>query len=235
MAKVKLKRKEKKDISSRPPEIKPKNNIASDTLFVSDPKDVRIKGYQDSLKLYGTNANHRMLSKAIKEGVYKKDNPKSYSGNIKPIQYYKANIGNIVKMESEGRPYTYFQPEITKENSSKFYYDEYKTTRDRKTGEKVIANIPIYKKPTQPVRYKKSEEKKEEQTKINTKPSVTSEKQNAYDGSPVYSPGAGSGMPSALVGFRGKDGEVTYIKPEDYKRFAVPEYGKKFIESKNSK
>lgn len=98
--------------------------------------------------------------------------------------------------------------------------------------------VPIYKKPIQPVKYKKSEPKKEikkteplkkEQTK------TVEKKQNTYEGSPVYSPGAGSGMPSALVGFMGKGGDTTYIKPEDYERFAVPKYGKAFIESKSKK
>jgi hypothetical protein len=60
-------------------------------------------------------------------------------------------------------------------------------------------------------------------------------KQNVYEGSPVYSPGAGSGLPSALIGFLGQQGDTTYIKPEDYERFAVPKYGKEFIESKTKK
>ena len=57
-------------------------------------------------------------------------------------------------------------------------------------------------------------------------------KQNIYEGSPVYSPGVGSGLGSALIGFLGQQGDTTYIKPEDYERFAVPKYGKEFIESK---
>ena len=54
---------------------------------------------------------------------------------------------------------------------------------------------------------------------------------NRYEGRPVYSPGAGLGTPSALIGFENK-GDTTYIQPEDYERFAVPGYGKRYIESK---
>jgi hypothetical protein len=39
------------------------------------------------------------------------------------------------------------------------------------------------------------------------------------------------GGPSALVGFENK-GDTTYIQPDDYERFAVPGYGKRYIESK---
>jgi hypothetical protein len=206
----------------------------SDTLYVDDLKSPRLKAYQDSLKLYGFNPSRKTLSKVIKEGVYNKANPKSVSGDIKPIEYYKANMGNINKLDAEGKTYTFFQPDVTKENSSRFYYDQNKFTRDRKTGEIAISNVGIYKKPVQPVKYKKPETKKEEPAKKNESKPVE-KKKNVYEGTPVYSPGAGSGMPSALVGFRSKSGDTTYIKPEDYERFAVPKYGKAFIESKSKK
>ena len=64
---------------------------------------------------------------------------------------------------------------------------------------------------------------------------VVERKQNVYEGTPVYSPGAGSGLGSALIGFRGPKGDTTYIKPEDYERFAVPKYGKEYIEKKKMK
>jgi hypothetical protein len=66
-------------------------------------------------------------------------------------------------------------------------------------------------------------------------PKPVEKKQNVYEGTPVYSPGAGSGLPSALVGFLNQKGDTTFIKPEDYERFAVPKYGKEFIESKKKK
>jgi hypothetical protein len=96
-----------------------------------------------------------------------------------------------------------------------------------------------FKKPVQPVKYKKSEPKKSEPKKEEpSKKSVSKpieKKQTVYEGTLVYSPGAGSGMPSALVGFMSKNGDTTYIQPEDYERFAVPKYGKAFIESKSKK
>jgi hypothetical protein len=97
---------------------------------------------------------------------------------------------------------------------------------------------PVYKKPVQPVVYKKPEPKKEVKKpepvkKEQSKP--IERKQNIYEGSPVYSPGAGIGAGSALVGFTNQKGDTTYIKPEDYERFAVPKYGKAFIESKMKK
>lgn len=60
-------------------------------------------------------------------------------------------------------------------------------------------------------------------------------KQNIYEGSPVYSPGIGSGLPSALIGFANQKGDTSYIKPEDYERFAVPKYAKEYIETKKKK
>ncbi len=97
------------------------------------------------------------------------------------------------------------------------------------------AFIPRYKKPVQPVVYKKPQLKKEEPIKKAEQPKPVERKQNIYEGSPVYSPGAGIGMGSALVGFANQKGDTTYIKPEDYERFAVPKYGKEFIESKKKK
>ena len=84
----------------------------------------------------------------------------------------------------------------------------------------------VYRKPESKKEVKKPEPVKKEELK------PIERKQNVYEGSPVYSPGAGSGMGSALVGFLNKQGDTTYIKPEDYERFAVPKYGKEFIESK---
>ena len=89
-----------------------------------------------------------------------------------------------------------------------------------------------FKKPVQPVQYRKPEPKKEQPVKKTEKPKPIERKQNVYEGSPVYSPGIGSGLPSALIGFANQQGDTTYIKPEDYERFAVPKYGKEFIESK---
>jgi hypothetical protein len=90
-------------------------------------------------------------------------------------------------------------------------------------------------KPQPKVETKKPEPKKEEPVKKVEQPKPVERKQNIYEGSPVYSPGAGIGAGSALVGFANQKGDTTYIKPEDYERFAVPKYGKAFIESKVKK
>jgi hypothetical protein len=81
----------------------------------------------------------------------------------------------------------------------------------------------------EPVKEQPIKEIKKEQ------PKPIERKQNIYEGSPVYSPGTGSGLPSALIGFANQKGDTTYIKPEDYERFAVPKYGKEYIESKTTK
>ena len=88
---------------------------------------------------------------------------------------------------------------------------------------------------TKPKQVAKPEPKKEQPVKKTEQPKPVEKKQNVYEGSPVYSPGAGSGRPSALVGFLNQKGDTTFIKPEDYERFAVPKYGKEFIESKKKK
>ena len=88
-------------------------------------------------------------------------------------------------------------------------------------------------KPQPKVEPKKLEPiKREEPIKKVEQPKPVERKQNIYEGSPVYSPGAGIGAGSTLVGFANQKGDTTYVKPEDYERFAVPKYGKEFIESK---
>lgn len=213
--------------------LKKNDNNVSDTLFVSDPKDKRLKSYQDSLMLFNRNLPRNFINKALKQGVYKKSNPSKARGEIKPVESYRPNNELMDIFNNTGVSYDYVAPKITKENSSKFYEDSEGIVRDRKSNSIITNYINIYKKPAQPVKYKKSEPKKEVK-KTESKQEPT-KKKNIYEGSPVYSPGAGSGMPSALVGFMGKGGDTTYIKPEDYERFAVPKYGKAFIESKSKK
>jgi hypothetical protein len=82
---------------------------------------------------------------------------------------------------------------------------------------------------------KSTVESKKEQPVKKEQPKPVERKQNIYEGSPVYSPGVGSGLPSALIGFANQKGDTTYIKPEDYERFAVPKYAKEYIETKKQK
>jgi hypothetical protein len=207
--------------------LKQKANT-SDTLYVSDPKNKRLKSYQDSMSLYRAYNNipkgtfnyrpYKPSKGAVLQGV--KNGVESYSGmedafskdKIKPIKqydYYRNNDASYI----DG---IYYAPQG-----------------------KALTTGYIFKKPTEPVKYKKSEPKKPETKK--EKPVKKNEskpvekKQNVYEGTPVYSHDSGSGMPSALIGFRSKSGDTTYIQPEDYERFAVPKYGKAFIESKSKK
>ena len=55
--------------------------------------------------------------------------------------------------------------------------------------------------------------------------------QMGYEGSPVYLPGVKGAIPggtsnitSALVGFMSRGGEYTPIRPEDYQKYAVPQW-----------
>lgn len=55
-------------------------------------------------------------------------------------------------------------------------------------------------------------------------------------GPPIYAPNPyGGGAGGAFVGYRTKDGQAVYVKPEDYQRMGVPSYGKQYIENQNKK
>jgi hypothetical protein len=108
-----------------------------------------------------------------------------------------------------------------------------RTPKEREEWEKKYGKPKPTQKTTKP--RPKVETKKEEPVKKVEQSKPVERKQNIYEGPPIYSPGAGSGLPSALIGFLGQQGDTTYIKPEDYERFAVPKYGKEFIESKSKK
>ena len=223
MAKVKL----KKAIDAAPAKSNFKNNTASDTLFVSNPKDNRIKGYQDSLKLY-KEGNTNIPKNAFNFRKYKTFKSSVETNKIKGVSNYSGNVDPFAKDKIKPvRQYDFIEDE-----PESYYNGEYFPAM--KNARKIRF---LYKKPVQVVKYKKEEPKKEQPVKEIKKdsPKPIEKKQNVYEGSPVYSPGVGSGMPSALVGFMNKSGDTTYIKPEDYSRFAVPEYGKRFIESKSNK
>jgi len=52
-----------------------------------------------------------------------------------------------------------------------------------------------------------------------------------FQGSSVFAPTPYGGG-AAFVGYKTPQGDTVFVKPEDYERMGVPEYGKKFIESK---
>lgn len=208
--------------------LKQKANT-SDTLYVDDLKSARLRAYRDSLNLY--NEGNRTIPKnAFNFRKYVPFKSSVEVSKINGISNYSGNVDPFAKEKIKPvRQYDFIASDTESYNNGEYFPP---VENARKTRF-------LYKKPVQPVKYKKSEPKKPETKKEESaKKSVSKpveKKQNVYEGSPVYSPGAGSGMPSALVGFRNKSGDTTYIQPEDYERFAVPKYGKAFIESKSKK
>lgn len=217
-------------------------------IYTENPKDKRIKAYQDSLSLYNkfkdakSNYINTITSKGfdpsyIEEWTTDGYVDKDVHPKIGAIKYgILQNSAGGFDRDDKWNPRD-FNNYPTKSGK------EMKVYLDTDLGKAISTRYPIYKKPVQPVKYKKPQPKQEVVKKQEpTQPPIKKEqpkpierKQNIYEGSPVYSPGVGSGMPSALIGFLGQQGDTTYIKPEDYERFAVPKYGKEFIESKTKK
>lgn len=175
-------------------------------IYTENPRDPRIRAYNDSLRLYNT------------EGAYLKQFRKSYTPAQKEA-FYKAQAANY-NLSTIGR-----KDRIDAIGS---YVSVGRLSPDGDPD-----YVHFYKKPVQPVVYRKPQPPapvvQQMAPQSNIAPAAAPIRQ--YTGSPVYSPGAGSGMPSALIGFRSQAGDTTFIQPEDYQRFAVPAYGKKYIES----
>lgn len=160
----------------------------------------------------------------------------------KPINIAKTKIRNIKMDDGTNDPNIFFFPNDKHDygHSLKDFPVYAKNVKNSIKPSSYTANADgvqelYYKKPVKRVEYKKPEPVQEQPAKKVEQPKPVERKQNVYEGSSVYSPGAGSGMPSALIGFINKSGDTTYIKPEDYERFAVPSYGKAYIESKTVK
>jgi hypothetical protein len=180
-------------------------------VYTENPRDPRLRAYQDSLKLH--NLSLKIANRPNGDISYGR----------KPEGKFNKNFTAADAME-------YLYPVTPDEKAMVKLSNKSKILPTRHyPGE---AGGVHFKKPVQPVQYRKPEPKKEQPVKKIEKPKPIERKQNVYEGSPVYSPGIGSGLPSALIGFANQQGDTTYIKPEDYERFAVPKYGKEFIESK---
>lgn len=203
-------------------------------LYTEDLNDPRLKSYQDSLSLYNNNTDASAIKKLIKQGVYKRVISNVEGQVIQPIEQYNPNIAEMNRLDKLGEPYSMLQPTITKETNKLYYKDKDGYIKDRKKGNIVLSSARVYKKPVQPVEYRKSQPKKEQQPK-KEEPKLVERKKNTYEGSPVYSPGAGSGIASALIGFRNKNGDTTFISKDDYEKFAVPKKAQAYIESQNKK
>jgi hypothetical protein len=195
-------------------------------MYTDNPKDPRLRAYNDSLSLYkqslnnmrteGSDPDYKKLGfVSFKNSPETLNSPDAFEKNDRSYPFQGSNISNnknIIfneKIKPTGFDITYIPRINSKQYSS------------------------VYKKPVQPVVYKKPEPKKEQPVK-KEEPKPVERKQNIYEGSPVYSPGVGSGLPSALIGFANQKGDTTYIKPEDYERFAVPKYAKELIEKKKN-
>jgi hypothetical protein len=209
-------------------------------IIVSDPRDPRLRAYQDSLSLYNNSTASTKLyndiatsSKTDKE--YMRRVGFATSGNVPDTEYNRLGreLNRVWKKHLNWKP-------ITISELPNSHYDDGIIRNHFNTYEfKKPVQPVVYKKPVQPIAYRKPEPVspiiQQPTAQPVVKPIVQPTPMRQYTGSPVYSPGAGSGLPSALIGFLGQQGDTTYIKPEDYERFAVPKYGKEFIESKTKK
>lgn len=184
-------------------------------IYTDNPKDPRIKAYNDSLKLYNKTKDIQ--------------NPKYYNKGEEPSWYnWKGDLNKadaFMRRNNIDVDYEYHR-------NGKFP-GKIQPVKVGDFGEGMA--YPIYKKPIQPVIYKKPEPiqpvtptKMLEQ--VVQQPLVQPQLKE-YSGNPVYANTPYSRGAGALIGFENK-GDTTYIAPEDYERFAVPSYGKKIIESR---
>jgi len=181
-------------------------------------------------------------SQVGKESIFEKIG-KTKAGNFATMLLYKKPVQPVEYRKPKGDQFGLTKEDYIQAQKSKFvrtpdsklgdgYYDFKKDGKSYKvyTQSGGINWVDVPQQKSKQVA--KPEPKKEEPVKKTEQAKPVEKKQNVYEGSPVYSPGAGSGLPSALVGFLNQKGDTTFIKPEDYERFAVPKYGKEFIESK---
>jgi len=206
-----------------------KNKKSADTIYVSNPKDPRLKKYKDSLALYKQSVKSVGGEEEIVKSIFREEDRYNQWVKKQPKEKQKE----LRKLETEVRTPNLVKSKTVKGIKPAAWRGMMAVTDDPSTWEDAM---PFYAKPKQPVEYRKPQPKKEEVVKkqevVKKAEPVVERKQNVYEGTPIYSPGAGSGLGSALIGFRNKKGDTTYISPEDFVRFAVPSYGKKYIESK---
>lgn len=211
---------------------------SSDTLFVSDKNNPRLQKYKDSLSLYNDARKYYDVIIGSSSGS---KNKSSRDFKVYPFHKGYTQKSALEELKEDGL-------DIPKENLKYFDKQEIQNKErikriSKKTFQSKINPIgtyplegfaPAYKKPVQPVVYREEVKKKEEPKIVSIKKEVEQAVQNKYEGNPVYYPTAGSGGPSALVGFSNNT-DTTYIRPEDFDRFAVPKYAKEFIKSKSKK
>jgi len=221
--------------------IKKGERPSSDTLYVSSKNDPRLRAYQDSLGLYNDAKKYYDVITGFNSGS--KDRAyRNYGYRVQPFNKnnsLKAALADLKFLGKDAgeipKKYLKFYSKEDIENMNRLNRIAKKTFSSKINP---IGTYPVegfalaYKKPVQPVKYRKPEPKKENIEQV--KKEVLQAIQNKYEGRPVYSSTAGSGGPSALAGFENR-GDTTFIKPEDFDRFAVPKYARQFIQSKSKK
>ncbi len=168
------------------------------------------------------------------------DYQKNANKAIQPIRYqgFIPNSDNAVLDLISGRSFLENIGVMKPKAEGNFYLPQWKKPEQEvvydpsKAPKKEKPKPQSKPKPSVKPESKKEQPKVEQPVKKTEQPKPIERKQNVYEGSPVYSPGVGSGLRSALIGFANQKGDTTYIKPEDYDRFAVPKYAKEYIESK---
>jgi len=131
-------------------------------IYTENPNDPRIKAYQDSLSLYKSNPPTEFLKQALKQGTYAKSKKPIKGNGIQPIFIYDPVIEVMNSLSSAGLPYAMWQPAITKENKNLYYQDSDGIVRDIKSGNVIVIKSHVYKKPVQPVVFRKPQPKAKE-------------------------------------------------------------------------
>jgi hypothetical protein len=187
-------------------------------------RDIWHKFTSDDKSSYVTNKEAEVFTKKqpVSKPVPKKEKPDQFG--LTRQDYIEAGKSKFIPTPGNRKGDGYH--ELKKDGKT---YKVYKQSGGNSWVD--VPSKPAPVKKTAPPKPKPVEPKKEQPIKKTEQPKPVERKQNVYEGTPVYSGIVGSGGPSALVGFENK-GDTTYIKPEDYERFAVPKYGKQFIESK---
>lgn len=237
-------------------------------IYTDNLNDPRLKSYTDSLNLYkAMQMQDKLMGPGSKpsKSPFKWNTQELKEGRVKKIVKGLEEVGPISPdFQSEKEQFEQGFNTSTSRKEDKKLLDYYKSLGFKPNqimyhsspdivSDKIraigsyfdgTALSPIYKKPVQPVEYKKPEQKETAKKKEEVKQQPITEQlipiqqqsvsPTRYEGEPVYAPTPYSSGAGALVGFKTPQGDTMYIKPEDYQRMGVPDYGREFIE-KNSK
>lgn len=225
-------------------------------IYTDNPKDPRIKAYQDSLVSYEQGKRIASdLGKVFDEKYSSRGGKPEYSPFLS--KNYEAGKMRYALSGNDGKIFGGDKPVISKtdlKNTIDYYENSYgeggrkiaeqlkkyaniKTKPYRTLVNAELPPVQVYKRPVQPVVYKKTEQVKANDSKKDGEVIQQDKKLEAptlreYSGNPIYANTPYSMGAGALIGFESK-GNITYIAPEDYERFGVPSYAKKIIESKS--